>query len=153
MYDWRVTVELQRRRFLCHMLDKAKAHLEAAELLYEQNHYRDAVSRAYYAAFSAMQAFVGAPPRGRWVKPYRGIRHVKPKLYEALKTFEERIETTFPGASFSLTDPFGGNDIGVELTLPVTRITREDRMKISELAAEIEEEFDVYVGTVVKALA
>jgi len=63
---------------------------------------------------------------------------VKPKLYEALKTFEERIQTTFPGACFSLTDPFGGNDIGVELTLPVTRITREERKKVSKLAAEIE---------------
>jgi N-acetylglucosamine kinase-like BadF-type ATPase len=78
---------------------------------------------------------------------------MKPKLYEALKTFEERIQTTFPGASFHLTDPFGGYDIGVELTLPVTHMTREDRRKISELAAEIEEEFDVYIGTVVKALA
>jgi hypothetical protein len=79
--------------------------------------------------------------------------HVKPKFYEALKTFEERVQTAFPGAGFSLTDPFGGNDIGVELILPVTHITREERMKIAELAAEIEEEFDVYIGTVVKALA
>jgi hypothetical protein len=75
---------------------------------------------------------------------------MKPKLYEALKTFEERIQTAFPGASFSLTDPFGGNDIGVELILPVTHITREERMKIAELAADIEEEFEVYIGTMVK---
>ena len=46
--------------------------MEAAELLYRQHHYRDAVSRAYYAAFSAMQAFVGEPPRGRWEHP--GLR-------------------------------------------------------------------------------
>jgi hypothetical protein len=76
---------------------------------------------------------------------------VKPKFYEALKIFEERLQTSFPGASFNLTDPFGGNDIGVELILPVTQITREERMKIAELAAEIEEEFDVYIGTVTKA--
>jgi hypothetical protein len=59
----------------------------------------------------------------------------------------------FPGAGFSLSDPFGGNDVGVELILPVRQITREERMKIAELAAEIEEEFDVSIGTVVKALA
>jgi len=66
---------------------------------------------------------------------------------------EERIQTAFPGVGFSLTDPFGGNDIRVELILPVTHFTREERMKIAELAAEIEEEFDVYIGTVVKAPA
>jgi hypothetical protein len=49
--------------------------------------------------------------------------------------------------------PLGGNDVGVELILPVTQITREERMKIAELAAEIEEAFDVYIGTIVKALA
>jgi hypothetical protein len=38
--------------------------------------------------------------------------HVKPKFYEALKTFDERVQTAFPGAGFSLTDPFGGNDLG-----------------------------------------
>jgi hypothetical protein len=44
----------------------------------------------------------------------------------------------FPGAGFSLSDPFGGNDVGVELILPVRQITREERMKIAELAAQIE---------------
>ena len=57
------------------MLGKAKAHLEAAELPYQQSYYRDAVSRAYYAAFSAMQAFTGAPPRERWEHP--GLRGVE----------------------------------------------------------------------------
>lgn len=56
------------------MIDKATAHLQAAELLYQHHQYRDAVSRAYYAAFSAMQTFVGAPPRGRWEHP--GLRGV-----------------------------------------------------------------------------
>ncbi len=78
---------------------------------------------------------------------------MKPKLYDALKTFEERIQTAFPGASFSLVDPFGGNDIGVELILPVRRITREERMKIAELATDIEGEFDVYIGTMVRPQA
>jgi len=75
---------------------------------------------------------------------------MKLEVYEALKTFEERVHATFPGAGFALIDPFGGNDIGVELRLPVARITRKDRMKVAELAAEIEEEFDVYIGTVTR---
>jgi hypothetical protein len=78
---------------------------------------------------------------------------MKSEVYEALKIFEKRVQAAFPGASFRLTDPYGGNDIGVELILPVAHITREERMKIAELAAEIEEEFDVYIGTVVKTEA
>jgi len=54
------------------VIDKAKAHLQAAQLLYQHLSYRDVVSRAYDAAFSAMQAFVGDPPRGRWEHP--GLR-------------------------------------------------------------------------------
>lgn len=54
------------------MIDKATAHLQAAELLYQHRYHRDVVSRAYYAAFSAMQAVVGDPPRGRWEHP--GLR-------------------------------------------------------------------------------
>jgi hypothetical protein len=75
---------------------------------------------------------------------------MKSEVYEALKIFEKHVQAAFPGASICLTDPFGGNDIGVELILPVARITREERMKIAELAAEIEEEFNVYIGTIVK---
>jgi hypothetical protein len=78
---------------------------------------------------------------------------MKPKVYEALKTFEKRIQAAYPGATFCLTGPFGGNDTAVELILPVADITREERMKIAELAAEIEEEFDVYIGTVAKPKA
>jgi uncharacterized protein (UPF0332 family) len=54
------------------MITKAKAHLETAKLLYRQHHYRDAVSRPYYAAFSAIQTVVSDPPRGRWEHP--GLR-------------------------------------------------------------------------------
>jgi hypothetical protein len=53
-------------------------------------------------------------------------------------------------AVFPIMSNFGGNDIGVELRLPVAHITRKDRMKVAELAAEIEEEFDVYIGTVTR---
>ena len=54
------------------MLDKAEEHLRSAELLWQHGQYRDAVSRAYYASFSAMCALVGEPPRGRWEHP--GLR-------------------------------------------------------------------------------
>lgn len=54
------------------MLDKAREHLRSAELLWQHGQYRDVVSRAYYASFSAMCAFVGEPPRGRWEHP--GLR-------------------------------------------------------------------------------
>src|SRR5262245_4124461 len=56
------------------MLGKAEAHLRSAELLWRYGQYRDAVSRAYYASFSAMYAFVGEPLRGRW--EYPGLRGV-----------------------------------------------------------------------------
>ena len=56
------------------MLDKAKEHLSSAEILLCEGQYRDAISRAYYAVFSAMYAYVGEPPRGRWEHPaLRGI--------------------------------------------------------------------------------
>jgi uncharacterized protein (UPF0332 family) len=54
------------------VIDKARAHLQAAEILFQHRHYRDVVSRAYYAAFSAMQVVVGDPPAGRWEHP--GVR-------------------------------------------------------------------------------
>ena len=54
------------------MVSKAEEHLRSAELLWQHGQYRDAVSRAYYASFSAMCALVGEPPRGRWEHP--GLR-------------------------------------------------------------------------------
>src|SRR5262249_59192291 len=51
------------------MLDKAQEHLTSADLLHQHGQYRDAVSRAYYASFSAMYALVGEPPRGSWEHP------------------------------------------------------------------------------------
>src|SRR5215510_10204205 len=56
------------------MMSKAEEHLRSAELLWRHGQYRDAVSRAYYASFSAMCAFVGEQPRGRWEHP--GLRGV-----------------------------------------------------------------------------
>jgi uncharacterized protein (UPF0332 family) len=54
------------------MLAKAREHLGSAEALFEQRRYRDAVSRAYYTVFSAMQGYVGPPPKGKWEHP--GLR-------------------------------------------------------------------------------
>jgi len=54
------------------MMGKAAEHLRSAEILWRQGQYRDAVSRAYYASFSAMYALVGEPSRGRWEHP--GLR-------------------------------------------------------------------------------
>jgi uncharacterized protein (UPF0332 family) len=56
------------------VLSKAENHLRSAEILWRHGQYRAAVSRAYYASFSAMCAFVGEPPRGRWEHP--GLRGV-----------------------------------------------------------------------------
>jgi len=56
------------------MLNKAREHLKSAEILFCEEQYRDAVSRAYYAAFSAMHAYVGNPPKGQWKHP--GLRGV-----------------------------------------------------------------------------
>lgn len=48
------------------MLEKAKEHLDSAEFLLTHGHYRDSVSRAYYAVFSTMWAYLGPPPKGKW---------------------------------------------------------------------------------------
>jgi hypothetical protein len=44
---------------------------------------------------------------------------MKPGTYQALKEFEERLHAAFPEATFELIDPFGGNDISVEIFLHV----------------------------------
>ena len=54
------------------MLEKAKEHLDSAEFLLTHGHYRDSVSRAYYAVFSTMWAYLGPPPKGKW--GHSGIR-------------------------------------------------------------------------------
>ena len=44
-------------------------------------------------------------------------------LFEALKKFDERLHTAFPGAMFRLIDPFEEYDVAIEVTLPVQEIT------------------------------
>ena len=54
------------------MLKKADEHLKSSKILIEMEQYRDAVSRAYYGAFSAVCAYMGGPLKGRW--KHDGIR-------------------------------------------------------------------------------
>lgn len=51
---------------------KATTHFEAAQLLYQHGYYRDAVSRAYYAMYTAVEDYVGFSLTGVW--SHRGIR-------------------------------------------------------------------------------
>lgn len=78
---------------------------------------------------------------------------MKPALYEALKKFEERLYTAFPGAMFRLIDPFEGHDVAVEVTLPIREVTWCERTKLVEIAASLEEEYDVYIGLLTKTAA
>ena len=77
---------------------------------------------------------------------------MKTKLYEALKEFENRLRKTFKNSSFQLIEPFEGNDVGVFVTLP-SQITNEERKKLSDIAASIEEEYDVYLGILTRKAA
>ena len=65
---------------------------------------------------------------------------MKTALYEALKQFDERLHTAFPGAMFRLIDAFEGHDVTVEVTLPVQEITWHERMQLAEIAAALGEE-------------
>ena len=78
---------------------------------------------------------------------------MKPATYEALKTFDTRLHTTCPEATFRLIDPFEGYDVAVEVTLPVGQITWHDRMQLAEITAAVEEEYDVYIGILTKTAA
>lgn len=78
---------------------------------------------------------------------------MKPTTYEALKTFDMRLHTTFPEATFRLIEPFEGYDVAVEVTLPVGQITWHDRMQLAEITAAVEEAYDVYIGLLTKTAA
>ena len=78
---------------------------------------------------------------------------MKAALYEALKQFDARLHTAFPGAMFRRIDPFEGHDVAVEVTLPVQEITWYERMQLAEIAAALEEEYDVYIGLQTKTAA
>lgn len=45
------------------MIAKAREHFRSAELLLNNNQFRDAASRAYYTIYSAIYAAIGEPPR------------------------------------------------------------------------------------------
>jgi len=78
---------------------------------------------------------------------------MKAALYEALKQFDERLHTAFPGAMFRLIAAFEGHDVAVEVTRPVREITWHERMQLAEITAALEEEYDVYIGHQTKTAA
>ncbi len=51
---------------------KAIEHFETAQLLFQQGRYRDSVSRAYYAIYTAVEDYVGLSTTGGW--NHRGLR-------------------------------------------------------------------------------
>jgi hypothetical protein len=71
---------------------------------------------------------------------------MKETVYQALKEFEQRLQETLPGATFRFIDPFEGHDVAVEVSLPGASVTWEERMKLAEVAADLEEKYDVYIG-------
>lgn len=71
---------------------------------------------------------------------------MKETVYQALKEFEQRLQAALPGATFRLIDPFEGHDVAVEVSLPGSIVTWEERMKLAEVAADLEEKYDVYIG-------
>jgi uncharacterized protein (UPF0332 family) len=54
------------RNFIMPLSSKTREHFNAAELLLNNNFYRDAVSRAYYAVFTAVWDYVGDSATGEW---------------------------------------------------------------------------------------
>ncbi|MGH7963956.1 MAG: hypothetical protein ACRERD_19395 [Candidatus Binatia bacterium] len=71
---------------------------------------------------------------------------MKEAVYQALKEFEQRLHETLPAATFRFIDSFEGHDVAVEVFLPGTIVTREARMKLAEVAADMEEKYEVYIG-------
>ena len=60
------------------LLERFKRYWKAARLLYRNGLYEDCVSRAYYAIFFFMWAYVGEPPAGKW--KHGGLKDVFNKL-------------------------------------------------------------------------
>ena len=71
---------------------------------------------------------------------------MKETAYQTLKEFEQRLKETLPGATFHFIDTFEGHDVAVEVSLPGAIVTWEERMKLAEVAANLEEKYDVYIG-------
>jgi hypothetical protein len=71
---------------------------------------------------------------------------MKEAVYQALKEFEQRLQETLPKATFRFIEPFEGHDVAVEVSLPGSIVTWEERMKLAEVAADLEEKYDVYIG-------
>ena len=57
---------------MANISSKATEHFESTQLLFQHGRYRDAVSRAYYAMYTAVEDYVGLSTTGTW--NHRGIR-------------------------------------------------------------------------------
>jgi len=81
------------------------------------------------------------------------VYKLRQEVYEALKEFENRFKENFPDYSFQLIDTFEGNDVGIQITVPDKNIKREKMRKLSYIAADIEEKYDVYIGFLTRVAA
>lgn len=78
---------------------------------------------------------------------------MKQEVYEALKEFENRFKENFPDYSFQLIDPFEGHDVGIQINVPNKNVRWEKMRKLSNIAADIEEKYDVYIGLLTRVAA
>ncbi|MBM3241784.1 hypothetical protein FJZ31_36395 [Candidatus Poribacteria bacterium] len=78
---------------------------------------------------------------------------MKQEVYEALKEFENRFKENFPDYSFQLIDPFEGHDVGIQINVPNKNVRWEKMRKLSDIAADIEEKYDVYIGFLTRVAA
>jgi len=78
---------------------------------------------------------------------------LKQEVYEALKEFENRFKENFPDYSFQLIDPFEGHDVGIQINVPNKNVRWEKMRKLSDIAADIEEKYDVYIGFLTRVAA
>jgi thermostable 8-oxoguanine DNA glycosylase len=81
------------------------------------------------------------------------VYKLKQEVYEALKEFEKRFKENFPDYSFQLIDLFEGHDVGIQINVPDKNIKREKMRKLSYIAADIEEKYDVYIGLLTRVAA
>lgn len=78
---------------------------------------------------------------------------LRQEVYEALKEFENRFKENFPDYSFQLIDPFEGHDVGIQIIVPNKNVRWEKMRKLSDIAADIEEKYDVYIGLLTRVAA
>ncbi len=66
---------------------------------------------------------------------------MKPKIYPALKEFEEKLHREFPEAEFEVEEPFDDEDLSLEVYLPIR--SPKVNKKIAGILVDLEEEYGV----------